>query len=103
MSSILSIALTGLNDAKTRVANAASNMVNAASTNFSPQNVISQSNSVGADNLGVTTKLAPSTQTGVDIPTQLINLKEAQNNYSADALLIKIDEKTKRALLDIKT
>jgi flagellar hook protein FlgE len=59
MSGILSIAVSGLNAAATRVANATKNIVNAASTNFIPQDIISLSNSAGSNNLGVTTRSVP--------------------------------------------
>jgi flagellar hook protein FlgE len=65
-SSILNIAVSGLNAAAARVANAATNIVNASSTNFLPQDIISLSNSVG----GVTTVIEPQPATlGVTTPT----------------------------------
>jgi flagellar basal-body rod protein FlgC len=65
MSNILNIAVSGLNDAITRIANAASNIVNASSTaplpspgqaytGYVPQDVVSISQAAGGANLGVT-------------------------------------------------
>jgi flagellar hook protein FlgE len=59
MSSILNIAVSGLTDASKRIANATSNIVNAQSTNFQPQDVITLSNSVAGNNLGVSTTFVP--------------------------------------------
>ena len=71
MSSILSITISGLNDAVTRLANAASNIVNvsstgklptssgAAYTGFQPQDVVTISNAGGGNGLGVTSALQP--------------------------------------------
>jgi flagellar basal-body rod protein FlgC len=70
MSSILSIAVSGLNDAATRLANAASNIVNVSSTGklpsngggytgFQPQDVVTLSVAGGASGQGVTSALQP--------------------------------------------
>ncbi len=72
MSDITSIAMSGLNDASLRVANAASNIANATSTSslpatggtyggFQPQDVVSISSSGGAAGSGVTSTLQPRT------------------------------------------
>ncbi len=64
MTSVFQTSVSGLNDAITRVANAASNIVNASSisalpknsadyTGYVPKDVITISNSVGDHNLGV--------------------------------------------------
>ncbi len=70
MSSAANIALTGLNDAAQRVANATSNIVNASSiaplpqiaSNYSgyvPQDTVTLSQTSGGNSLGVTTSSAP--------------------------------------------
>jgi flagellar basal-body rod protein FlgC len=70
MSSILSIAVSGLNNAVTRIANAASNIVNASSTaplpdsgqpytGYVPQDVVTISQSVGNNNFGVSDTTTP--------------------------------------------
>src|ERR1700733_8660205 len=112
MSNILSIAVSGLNDAVTRIANATSNIVNASSTSklpgpggtytgFMPQDVVSVSNPAG----GVSQTLQPRNPAyvvgpdpsspnanadgdvalpNVDLNAELISGKEAQFSYSAD-------------------
>ena len=129
MSSILNIALSGLNDAVTRVANATSNIVNASSTaklpastndsysGFQPQDVVTLSNPNG----GVTSTLVPRSPAytaapdptspnanaqgliatpNVDLNADLIASKEAEVSYSADAKLIKISQQMDKSLLD---
>ncbi len=70
MSGIISIAMSGLNDASLRAANAASNIANASSTSplpaaggtyggFQPQDVVSLSASGGAAGSGVSSTLQP--------------------------------------------
>lgn len=134
MSSVLNIAITGLNDAATRVANAASNIVNASSisalpknssdpyTGFTPQDVVTLSDSVSGNSLGVTTTTQPRSNPyvvaydpnapqanaqglvatpNVDLTSEILSANFAQVNYAADAKVIKTEEKTQQALLNI--
>jgi flagellar basal-body rod protein FlgC len=136
MSSVTNIAVSGLNDATRRVANAASNIVNASSTaplpknasdpytGFVPQDVVTVSESTAGNNLGVTTTTVPRTTPyvtayepnaaqanaeglvaapNVDIAAELVSANVSSVNYGANAAVIKIAEKTQKALLDIKT
>lgn len=136
MSSVTSIAISGLNNAAARIANATSNIVNASSTaplpanaadaytGFVPQDVISVSQSIDGNNLGVTTSYQPRNPAyevayqpdspqandqglvavpAVDLATEIITSKVAQTDYAASATLIKIEQKNEKALLDIKT
>lgn len=70
MASALNIALTGLNDAATRIANATANIVNASSisplpqiadnySGYVPQDVVTLSQDAGGNSLGVTTATQP--------------------------------------------
>ena len=73
MSDILNIAVSGLNAAASRVANAATNIVNASSTNFLPQDIISLSNPAG----GVTTQAQPDTSgAGVNVAARHHNNRD---------------------------
>jgi|ERR1700722_2294953 len=100
MSGILNIAVSGLNAAAARVANAASNIVNASSTNFTPQDIVSISNAAG----GVTTQTVPQTNgAGVDVASQLVNLVAAKADYGANAAVVKVDKEINQSLLDITT
>lgn len=134
MSSIFNIALTGLNDAAQRIANTSSNIVNASSTaplpknsgdpytGFTPQDVVTLSDSVGNNNLGVHTTTKPRDPAyvtiydpnsklanaqglvaapNVDIATELVTANVGSINYSANAALIKIVNKTEKSLLDV--
>lgn len=136
MSSILTIAVSGLNDAILRIANATSNIVNASSTGrlpaqqsdssnaFTPQDVVTLTNSVGGNNLGVHSALQPRNPAfvtasdpnspdanaqglvaspNVDLNAELIAAKAAEVNYAAGAAVIKIASKLEKALIDIKT
>jgi flagellar basal-body rod protein FlgC len=132
MPNILSIAISGLNDAVTRVANAASNIVNASSTaplpqnsagytGFVPQDVVTLSNSVGNNNLGVSDTTVPRTPAYVTVPdptspqanaqglvaapnvdlnAELIASKVASVTYGANADVIKVYDKMQKSLLD---
>jgi len=104
MSSISSIAISGLNAATTRIANATSNIVNASSTNYTPTDVVAVSNDSGNVNLGVSTSVVPAaTGQGVDLASQIVSLKEASSSYAVNAEVLKIEQKNEKALLDIKT
>lgn len=129
MPGILSIALSGLNNAVTRVTNATSNIVNASSTSklpssssdpytgFQPQDVVTLSNPNG----GVSSTLQPRSPAYVSVPnatspfanaqgmvatpnvdlnTELIASKAAEVSYSADAKLLKVAQKMDKSLLD---
>ena len=130
MSNVFSTAVSGLNDAFTRVANAASNIVNASSTSklpssssapysgFTPQDVITLSSGNGN---GVTSVLQPRNPAyvaasdptspnanasglvaapNVDLNAELISSKEAQVSYGADAKVIKVASEMEKSLLD---
>jgi len=129
MTSLFSIAVSGLNNATLRLSNAASNIVNASSTSklpsspnapytgFTPQDVISLSTGAA----GVTSALQPRTPAyqavpdatssnanssglvatpNVDLNSELIASKEAQVSYAANAKLIKVGEEMEKTLLD---
>jgi flagellar basal body rod protein FlgC len=106
MSGILSIAVSGLNAAAARIATAANNIVNASSTNYAPQDIVSISNSVG----GVTTQTQPRAATtgaasgnGVDIAAELVTTVAATTDYGASAVIVKTAQKLNKSLLDIFT
>src|SRR4029077_3970962 len=105
MSSILSIAVSGLNAAAARVATAANNIVNASSPKFTPQGIFLISNSAG----GVSTKAvahpaAPGASgNGVDIASELVSTISAQTDYGANAVIVKAEKKMDQTLLDILT
>src|SRR5882672_10042616 len=77
MSGILNIAVSGLNAAAARVANATRNIVNASSTNFIPRDIISLSNSAGGIGIGVTTISQPRPTPPVTAPAPTNTLTAA--------------------------
>jgi flagellar basal-body rod protein FlgC len=129
MTSAANIALSGLNDAAQRVANATSNIVNASSiaplpkiadnySGFVPQDTVTLSGPAG----GVTTTTEPRDPAyvaaydpnapqanaqglvaapNVDLASEIVNINVAQVNYGADAAVIKIEDKMQKSLLDI--
>ena|ERR1700722_5340873 len=129
MSGILTIAVSGLNNASLRIANAASNIVNASSTgalptspggnatSFQPQDVVS---TPGADG-GVNSSLQPRNPAFVAVPdptspnanaaglvaapnvsldNEIINVQEATTAYRADLAVISATDETQKKLLD---
>lgn len=104
MPATTSIIITGLNDAVARAANATSNIVNAESTNFQPKDIVTISRSFDGINLGVTsTAVQRPPGEGVDLAAEIVTLKVASHIYAANATALKIEQKTEKALLDIKT
>ncbi len=136
MSGILGISVTGLNAVAARIANAAENIVNASSTSslpknagdaytgYAPKDVISLSDSVAGNNLGVHTQSIARTPAynatydpnsaqanaqglvatpNVDLAGEIVSSITAKVDYAANAAVIKIANKTEKALLDIKT
>ncbi|MDX2027246.1 MAG: flagellar basal body rod C-terminal domain-containing protein [Alphaproteobacteria bacterium] len=130
MSSIFSIALSGLNDAVRRVANATSNMVNASSTarlpenssdaytGFVPQDVVTLSNGIGGVNSvaqprdpAYVTAFEPNSplanvqglvaQPNVDLNAELVSNIVSANIYAANVATIKTAKKMEDSLLDI--
>jgi flagellar hook-associated protein FlgK len=108
MSSILNIAVSGLTNAAARAANASQNIVNASSTNYTPQDIISLSNGISG---GVTTSSQPrpvspvaapaAPNNGVDIAGELTSLLAASTDYGADAVVVKTVNKMDQTLLNI--
>jgi flagellar basal-body rod protein FlgC len=91
---------------------------------FVPQDVVTLSDAGATNNLGVTTTTTPRTPAyitaydpnspqanaqglaaapNVDVSTELVNANVAQVSYSADAAVLKIEQKNEKALLDIVT
>jgi len=131
MTSVFNISISGLNNDAFRVANATSNIVNASSLSHLPQNANNYSGFVPQDVVSIadpiggvsdaTTPYNPSYVTtydpnsqlangqglvaspNVDLNKELVNANVASVNYSANAAVIKIEEKTQKALIDIVT
>lgn len=101
MAEALTIAVSGLNAAAQRVVNSASNLVNASSTGYRPTEVKEFSNSVGDHALGVRTETVPRDEQGVDIASEMVDLKMAEISYKANAAVVRIQTRTDKDLLDM--
>jgi len=133
MSSVFSISISGMNAAATRVVNAVSNIVNVSSTGklltnpdekatcYRPTDVISLSNSVGDDKLGVRTQTvlrdpayhpaydpsAPDANAdglvaapNVDITKEIVETMMAELAYKASVKVISMEMKNEKTLID---
>jgi len=129
MSGILTIAVSGLNNASLRIANATSNIVNASSTgalptspggeatSFQPQDVVATPSVVG----GVTSSLQPRQPAYVAVPdpsspnansagliaapnvsldNEVINVQEASVAYRANLAVVNVTDEMQQKLLD---
>ena len=102
MSDTLSIAVSGLNSAVLRVSNASQNIVNASSTTsdgkkYQGTSVESSSNAQG----GVSSQVVARTgNDGVDLASEVVDMKAASINYQVDAKIIKTVDDMQKKLLD---
>lgn len=134
MSNVFSIAVSGMNAAVTRFSNAVSNIVNASSTgrlpssegeqatSHMPTDVISLSNSVGDNVLGVRTEVVPRepayrpayspnsphaneqgliAEPNIDIAAELVDTMMAELAYKASAKVIAAEKRNEETLLDV--
>jgi len=133
MSSVFSIAVSGMNAAMTRFSNAVSNIVNVSSTgklpsssgekatSYNPTDVISLSNSVGGNNLGVRTEVVPRdpayrpaydpessnantdglvAEPNVDMTKEIVETMMAELAYKASASVIRTEKDVEKSLID---
>lgn len=113
MVSATSISASGLQAASLRLAAAASNIVNADSGSYQPVSV----SQVPAPAGGVNASLQPVTsllaynpayanmqgivaEPNVDLPTEIVNMKEAANSFRASLAAYKVSSQMFKALLD---
>jgi len=117
MGSAMSISASGLQAASLRLAAAASNIVNGDSSTYRPVSV----GQVPAPDGGVSASVQPATsssllaynpsspyanvqgmiaQPNVDLPTEIVNMKEAANSFRASLAAYKISSQMFKALLD---
>lgn len=133
MSNVFSIAVSGLSAAISKMSNAATNIVNASSTgkllekdgekatSFVPRDVVTLSESVGDDLLGVRTESVsrdpsyypmyePSSPyaneaglvaaPNVDLTKEIVDMMMAEVAYKANAKAIAVEKKNEETLLD---
>ncbi|MFA6279361.1 MAG: flagellar basal body rod C-terminal domain-containing protein [Bdellovibrionales bacterium] len=133
MSSIFSSAISGMNAAATRFSNAVTNIVNASSTgrlpnssekkatSYQPTDVITLSNDVGDNHLGVTTAIIPRDRPysvardvtspdanaegliavpNVDLTKEIVDTMMAELAYKANAKVIAAAKRTEETLVN---
>jgi len=99
MSSISAISLSGMNAAQTSLDASAHNIANVATGGFRRQLVAQAMTSSG----GVTTSLAPASEPGNAIETDMVGQLAAKNLFLANLAVFRASDKMLGALLDTKT
>ncbi|NTU76460.1 MAG: flagellar biosynthesis protein FlgC [Alphaproteobacteria bacterium] len=133
MSGVFQTALSGMTDSVARLGNTIKNLVNASSTGrlptssdatttaYQPTDVVTLSNSVGDNNLGVSSIVVPREPAyipvsdpdsphadarglvaapNVDITAEVVNSLIAETTYGANAAVIKAERENEKTLLD---
>ncbi len=136
MSSLFASSISGMNAAVTRFSNAVTNIVNASSTgrlpnsseekatSYLPTDVITLSNDVGDNHLGVTTTIVPRDQPyivardetsphanaeglvavpNVDITEEIVDTMMAELAYQANAKVIAAEKRNEETLINTLT
>jgi flagellar hook protein FlgE len=98
MSSIVSIALSGLQAAQTRIGSAGHNIANAATPGFHRQVVAQQSLPGG----GVTTLLQRSPQAGEALIDDMVALKLNERLFGANLSVLRAQDRMLGTLLDVQ-
>lgn len=114
MSSIGSVATSGLFASEKRARAAAENIINAKTVGFEPKDVLQEA---GKDDSGVTSQIvdrkAPTVKVtnpdgtteefaDISLDGELVNLQIASYDYKANTLVLKADKENKDTLLDIQ-
>ena len=110
MGSAMSISASGLAAASLRLQAAASNIVNADSSAYQPVSQVPAQGGVNASLQPVTALLAYNpayahvqgmvAQPNVDLPAEIVNMKEAANSFRASLAAYKFSSQMFKALLD---
>ena len=98
MSSIASIALSGMNAAQTQLNTSAHNVANAQTEGFQRQAVQQSPQAQG----GVSTSVVAVAQTGPALEADLVNQLQAKNAFLANLAVFKTGNAMAGALLDTK-
>jgi flagellar hook protein FlgE len=98
MSSISSIALSGMNAAQVQMDTSAGNVANVQTEGYRRRQV-QQTPQAGG---GVTTQVVASTQQGPSLETDLVNQLQAKNAFLANLAVFKTSDAMAGALLDKK-
>lgn len=98
MTSVSSIALSGMNAAQTRLDSSAHNVANTETTPFRRQEVIQTEQTDG----GVSTSLSKSAVSGAALETDMVAQLQAKNAFLANLAVFKTSNQMVGALLDQK-
>jgi flagellar hook-associated protein FlgK len=98
MSSLSSIALSGMNAAQTALEASASNVANAATPGYKRREVVNTPQSGG----GVTATVRASDQEGTSLEADAVSQLQAKNAFLANLAVFKTGNKLAGALLDKK-
>ena len=98
MSSIFSIALSGMNAAQTTLNSSAHNLANMNTSGFRRQEVV-QSTQTGS---GVSTSLTTASAKGASLETDVVTQLQSKNAFLASLAVFKTSNKMAGALLNLK-
>ncbi len=98
MSSIASIALSGMNAAQTQLNASANNVANTQTEGYKRQAVVQSPQADG----GVSTSVVAAAHTGPALETDLVNQLQAKNAFLANLAVFKTGNAIAGALLDTK-
>jgi flagellar hook protein FlgE len=98
MSSINSIALSGMNAAQTQLDASASNVANAQTEGYRRREVKQSPQADG----GVSAEVVRSAQTGASLETDMVAQLQAKNSFLANLAVFKTSNAMAGALLDMK-
>ncbi len=98
MTSISSIALSGMNAARSSLNASAHNIANQNTSGFRRQEVVQSAQSGG----GVSTALTTSNVEGSSLDTDMVGQLQAKNSFLANLVVFKTSDKMVGAVLDLK-
>lgn len=98
MTSISSIALSGMNAARSSLNASAHNIANQNTSGFRRQEVVQSAQSGG----GVSTALTTANVEGSSLDTDMVGQLQAKNSFLANLVVFKTSDKMVGAVLDLK-
>lgn len=99
MSSVASIAVSGMNAAQAALGSAAHNVANAQTADFHRQLVQQTPVPTG----GVATRVAPSPEAGSSLEADMVGLLQSKNAFLANLAVFKADDQMMGSLLDVQS
>lgn len=99
MTTLSSIALSGMNAAQTRLDTTAHNVANLATEGFKRQETVQTEQTGG----GVTASVRRADSAGNALEADVVNQLQAKNSFLANLAVFKTSDKMAGALLDVRT